>query len=151
MDKFEPGLQQNTLPSQEGQKPLEDWTKNVLLLDDDADLRDLTATYLKMIGCTVEEFDDGEKLIKRLENAKLNEFGLVITDKDMPKRISGLQVIEKIRNIDKKMPVILYTGGGANAQVKEFLENSHCVLLQKPFLQEDLTVKIREALAKAKE
>lgn len=127
----------------------EDWNKNVLLADDDENVRSLTVAVLRSFGCTVEAVDDGEKLIARLETSKPGEFGLVMTDMVMPK-VSGLEVIAQIKKDMrfKKLPLILYSGT-LDSEVKRIVEDSGGVSLAKPFLVAQLKEAVEKAISKS--
>lgn len=143
MSEFEPK------PKDLAQAPVEGKEKfniKVLLVDDDKGLREITAMFLKMMGCIVEEAEDGEEFIKRLKNSEPSEFGLVITDKDMPK-MNGIEAIREVRKEDRfrKLPIILYSGN--IAEVEETVQQDLGIkLLGKPFKPDELKTAVREAL-----
>lgn len=79
--------------------------KLLLIEDDKPSLRALTAT-LKMLGFDSEAFSDPEEAIARFRSKQ--DFDVVITDLRMPK-ISGVEVLDRIRNLDPQMPVLVIT------------------------------------------
>ena len=128
---------------------IEGWNKNVLLADDDKELLKMTALTLRKMGCTVETVDDGVKLLARLDNTKPGEFGLVVTDREMP-GMDGAQVLAKIRADEryKNLPAILYSGN-LNSEIRETVEKLGYVCLDKPSSIIKFNEAIKSALAKS--
>ncbi|MBC8453903.1 response regulator [PVC group bacterium] len=79
--------------------------KLLLIEDDKPSLKALSAT-LKMLGFDSEAFSDPEEAVARFQSK--NDFDVVITDLRMPK-ISGAEVLNKIRDLDFEIPVIVIT------------------------------------------
>jgi DNA-binding response OmpR family regulator len=87
----------------------------ILLAEDDYELRRLIASNLRRIGCDVVEACDGAELIDRvgasLRQDLLLGFDLVISDVRMP-GWSGLEILEGMRSVGCRTPVILITAFG---------------------------------------
>ncbi len=79
--------------------------KLLLIEDDKPSLRALAAT-LKMLGFESEAFNDPEEAIARFQSK--HDFDAVITDLRMP-NICGVEVLDRIRNLDPLMPVLVIT------------------------------------------
>ena len=79
--------------------------KLLLIEDDKPSLKALAAT-LKMLGFDSEAFCDPEEAIARFQSK--NDFDVVITDLRMPK-ISGEEILNKIRDLDSVIPMIVIT------------------------------------------
>jgi putative two-component system response regulator len=78
----------------------------IIYVDDDIDLLESVSELLSEEGFTVYPFSNGyDALGKFLEE----QVDVVLTDIKMPK-ITGIELLEKIRAIDKEIPVILTTG-----------------------------------------
>src|SRR5450432_3002101 len=75
----------------------------ILLVDDDIYSQELNAGTLIRTGYSVETADDGADAWKAL-NAR--NYDLLITDYQMP-RLTGLELIKKLRSADMKLSVIL--------------------------------------------
>ncbi len=126
----------------------ETWNKNVLVADDTKAMLSMTATILKILGCTVETVENGQELMDRLATAKPGEFGLVITDIEMPK-MDGMQALAKIRadNNLKQLHVIVYSGDISNEiRNKKIVDDSGAVYLAKPFSVNQLSEAIEKSL-----
>ncbi len=115
--------------------------KNILIVDDDARLRDLLKDYLNEKKFTVYLCDD-------FENAKeiiqFFNFDLIILDRMMP---SG-DGIELISNIKKKYstPIIMLTAMGEDINKIEGLKIGADDYVAKPFEPEELYLRISNLL-----
>jgi DNA-binding NtrC family response regulator len=78
----------------------------VLVVDDDADAREVIAIVLAQAGYSVEVANDGFDAIGKMPAV---EPDLVLTDLQMP-GMHGLDLIDNIRKIDGDLPVVLATG-----------------------------------------
>lgn len=138
---------ENTQPDIGTPERKKEFSKNVLLADDQEGIRDLLAAFLKKVGYSVEKVKSGEEFIARLATVKLNEFGIFMTDNEMTLGgKSGVDVINKIRENDKKTAIILVSGS-ITEQVKKATKDKGVIYLHKPFLPKD----IEEATEKARE
>ena len=80
---------------------------SILLIDDDEDLRIMTAELLRSAGHTVDTADDGKPGIA-LYKTRLHD--LVITDIVMP-NMDGLKLIDELRQTEPRPRVIAMSGG----------------------------------------
>ena len=124
--------------------------RNVLLAEDDVDLRKLLAETLRSEGFGVVECSNGlvlaETLVSGLE-AKKRCFDLVVSDVRMP-GVTGLSVLEGLHESDEfgSMPMVLITAFG-DPRVEELARRFGAVsLLEKPFEMTTLMRVVREAV-----
>lgn len=89
----------------------------IILVEDEYFMADVLNSMLKELGYEVETFTDPEQAFKRFRSNEM-KFDLVITDLAMPK-MSGLGLVQEIRKIDSKIPIIIVTGN-----IDENLERS---------------------------
>jgi len=87
----------------------------ILLVDDEADFRQLMSFWLKSKGYSVETAADGNAAIKMLQE-KIPD--IVFLDLDMPV-VDGLGVLKKIRELDKNLPVIVISAYINDPRAKE--------------------------------
>jgi DNA-binding response OmpR family regulator len=119
-----------------------DWIGNVLIIDDEASLRDTLARILNKVGCETRAVEDGYQALNLLEKEK---FDLVFLDIRLPE-VDGLQVLKEIRQRDQKLPVILLTGYGTLQSAVEALRLEATDYLLKPFDPEVLVARTRMIL-----
>jgi CheY-like chemotaxis protein len=81
---------------------------NILVIDDEPDVRDAVKRVLDRAGYTVRTADSGVGALADLERTPTD---VVITDIIMPK-IDGVQVIESIRKLFPSVRIIAISGGG---------------------------------------
>lgn len=80
----------------------------VLLVDNNPEYLELTSFYLKKQGYEVDTVNSGEEALSKIEKDKPK---IVFLDLKMPK-MDGLEVLKRIRAIDKKLPVIIVSAHG---------------------------------------
>lgn len=119
----------------------------IVVADDDRMIRRIVVTKLSGLGYTVEEVEDGQGALERLEEGELPD--LVITDQLMP-RMNGLQLIRAIRgNPDpkkSKLPVIMLTSKNGEQDVIQGLEAGLDDYIIKPFSPNELAARVRTVL-----
>jgi len=79
--------------------------KKVLLVDDELDLLEIMKTKIRSWGYEVTAISESGKVIKAMDDTKPD---VMILDYLMPD-IDGITLLKKIRAIDKKIPVIMFT------------------------------------------
>ncbi len=116
---------------EEKEEPISDEQKKarILVVEDEENVRDLLSAILTKGGHEVEIASDGSKGIKLF---KKKEFDLVFTDLGMP-GMSGWQVAEKIKSINKNVPVALITGWNVELKESEMRESGVDLIAYKPF------------------
>jgi CheY-like chemotaxis protein len=83
---------------------------NVLVIDDDDEVRDFLVRLLKRRGYSVTGARNGEVGLASLET---ESFALVITDIVMPD-MEGLETIKRMRRGNPALPIIAISGGGSS-------------------------------------
>ncbi len=86
--------------------PMSSVPPQVFFIDDDKFIRQSTTQSLEMAGFAVESFADAEAA---LEHIDYDCDRVVISDIKMP-RLSGLDLLQRIKEVDPGIPVILITG-----------------------------------------
>lgn len=80
----------------------------VLLIDDEAEIRRAWEETLHLRDFTPQSFEDAERAVATLQ---ADWSGVVLTDLRMP-GMDGFGVLEAVKRIDPKIPVIIVTGHG---------------------------------------
>lgn len=123
--------------------------RNLLLADDDADLRYALRRILERAGFVVSEAENGDQALHALEGAT---FDLLITDLIMPTR-EGLETIQACRRLHPELPIIAISGGG-RIKPDDYLALAKRLgaqrTLAKPFSGEELIIAAQAALAEAR-
>lgn len=95
----------------------------VLLVDDDDDLREALATALELAGLEAVAVGDSVRALELLEDAS---FEVVVSDIRMP-GMDGRQLLQRIVDRDADLPVILITGHGDIEQAVAALRQGHTI------------------------
>jgi DNA-binding response OmpR family regulator len=101
----------------------------ILLVDDETQARELIADVLVQSGYNVDTAEDGAEAWKALNNAT---YDLMITDNRMP-RVTGLELIKKLRSDDMTLPVILASGTVPTEELERYPWLRLDAVLPKPF------------------
>ena len=118
----------------------------ILVVDDDESIRSLLKDYLVTLGYDVTTADDGQDALKKFIPGV---FDCVISDLMMPK-ISGLDLLKKIRIQDKKIFVIMITGYPSIDNAVNAIKEGAYDYLTKPVHLEDIRIKLERALSTRK-
>jgi signal transduction histidine kinase/ActR/RegA family two-component response regulator len=118
--------------------------ETILLVEDEADVRDFARDVLERYGYTVLEATDGEDAL-RMDARIAQPPDLVLTDIVMP-HLGGRDLVRQLRARRPDVKV-LYVSGYAD----ETLGSAHALepdanLLQKPFTAEDLALSVRRVI-----
>lgn len=112
---------------------------NVLLAEDDPELLDLLASYLRRRGYRVFCAPDGEALVQRLDRSTprgpLPPIDVIVSDIYMP-GIDGLSVLEELHadgTTSHRIPVILMTAFGSEEVRERGKRHGAEAVLVKPF------------------
>jgi len=100
----------------------------VLVVDDEAELRNLCKIILQSAGYDVVTQGDGQSALQLFQENP-NEFDLVITDYAMP-GISGGDLAKALLSIRPKLPIILLTGFTKSFSKEKALKMGICYLLK---------------------
>ena len=113
---------------------------NILVVEDDRQIRKLMSTTLSANGYNVECAIDGEQAIMAVST---NKFDIVLLDLGLPD-IDGVTVIKKIREWSN-IPIIVVSARGEDSDKISALDNGADDYLTKPFSIEELMARIRVA------
>jgi two-component system OmpR family response regulator len=116
--------------------------QKVLVVDDEAGIRDLLVDVLGMSGYAVTATEDGLRAFNTLKNEK---FDIVIADVNMP-QLDGYGLIERMRESGDMTPVILLTARGENKDVSMGLSLGADDYVAKPFSFDVLVQRIAAVL-----
>ena len=121
-----PPVRSSPMPTQPA-KP--DGRPRVLVVDDEASIRDLLSKMLALADYDVDVADDGRAALERMRKVS---YDLLITDLNMP-GMDGLTVIHEARRLNEHLPVIIVTGFSTEASAIEAANLGVAGYLTKPF------------------
>jgi len=122
--------------------------KNILVVEDDKNIRELIEFNLEDAGFSVVEAADGEEALDNISA----EIDLVVLDLMLPK-IDGMEVCRKIRGNDelRKIPIIMLTAKGEEVERILGLEMGADDYMTKPFSPRELIARIKAIFRRIKE
>ncbi len=122
-------------------------SERVLIIDDSKEIRDFLIEYiLEPMGFEVLSADDG---LMGLELAISERPDLMITDQQMP-QLTGLQVLQKLRDRKVDIPAILMTGQGSEETAVSAFRLGIRDYIIKPIDAEELSESIENALRESR-
>lgn len=124
-------------------KPAVPWC--VLIVDDDAELRDVLSAMLVNAGHVVDQAGDGPEA---LEKVATGEFDVVLLDVNLPS-MNGLDVLAQIRGLMNPPLVLVMTGDDTPEPLLEAVRLQAYRYLRKPFPLRTIIDSIKEAMITA--
>lgn len=113
----------------------------VLVVDDSGTMRKIVVRALNNVGfADTAEAGDG---MQALEMFKTEQFGLVMTDWNMPNK-TGLELTKDIRALGSKIPIFMITTEAEKERVVEAIQSGVTDYLMKPFTQDVLQEKLQK-------
>jgi len=116
----------------------------VLLVEDEASLRELCASMLRRLGYRVIVAGTGQEALALVAEQGL-EPDLVVTDVIMP-GISGAEMMEQFHRDRPGLKMLYMSGHPDEAIAHHGVLDPGTSFLQKPFSERDLAAKVRDAL-----
>jgi two-component system response regulator PhoP len=117
----------------------------ILLVEDEAPLRETLAARLKREGFAVDTASDGEEA---LFHGKEIPFDIAVVDLGLPK-VSGMDVVKGLRDAGQKYPILILTARSSWQDKVEGLKYGADDYLVKPFHVEELLARINALLRRA--
>ena len=123
--------------------------KNILIVDDEADIVELVSYNLKKEGFIVDSASDGETALTKIRKGK---YGLLILDLMLP-GIQGMELCRILRNDPKTsvLPIIMLTAKGEEVDKILGLEMGADDYMAKPFSPRELVARVKAVLRRSKE
>jgi two-component system response regulator AtoC len=115
--------------------------KQVLIVDDEPNLRKILSAQLTRDGYDVMIAEDGEQGLATLREHHID---MVITDLKMPK-VDGMTLLKEALREDPELPVVMITAHGTVDTAVEALKSGAFDYLTKPFDKDE----VRQIVAKA--
>ncbi len=116
--------------------------EQILVVDDEANLRRVLSAQLGRDGYEVHTAEDGETALAFL---KEHHIDLVITDLRMP-RMNGMDLLRNALREDPTLPVVILTAHGTVDNAVEALKTGAFDYVSKPFDQSEVRMVVRKAL-----
>jgi len=116
----------------------------VLVVDDDASVREALASLIGSVGLLVECFASPVEFLRRRRS---DVPSCLVLDVRMP-GLSGLELQHRLAHSEHRIPIIFISAHGDIPMAVRAMKDGAVEFLPKPFRDEDLLNAIREALAR---
>ena len=114
----------------------------ILVIDDEKSIRNTLKEILEYEGHEVQDAADGLEGLKKIEAEK---FDIVLCDIKMPK-MDGLELLDKIMEIQSETPVIMISGHGTIETAVEAIKKGAYDFISKPLDLNRMLITLRNAL-----
>jgi DNA-binding NtrC family response regulator len=114
---------------------------NLLLVEDDADFRDMAAQWMARKGHRVDQAANGQEALRQCD---LKHYDVAVVDMNMP-GITGLELLQRLRERSVDTEVIILTGQATVENAVEAMKLGACDYLTKPFPLAELEQRCRIA------
>ena len=139
-------VENELLSAQSAEQPSLENNARILIIDDEAAIRESLETMLTLEGFTVTLADDGATGMDLLSR---NQYDLLLLDLALPGE-SGLDMLPRIVEMHPQLPVIMITAFGTMGNVVDAIRAGAENFVQKPWDNEKLLADIRTAIARHK-
>ncbi len=119
--------------------------KNILIIEDEKEIREGLAELLEGAGFSVESAENGQQ---GLEKIGKKDFDVVVTDLIMPV-VGGMEVLRETKRIKPHTCVILITAFATVDNAVEAMKSGASDYITKPFRIDEVQTKIRKVLTEA--
>ena len=116
---------------------------SLLVVDDEAIMREILQSLLEREGCRVRLAASGEEGV---EVARAGAVDAVLLDVMMP-GMDGLAALDEIARLDEAPPVIMITAFGTSRNTREAFKRGAFDFIEKPFKNDDVLLVVRNAVA----
>ena len=118
---------------------------NILITDDDADLRRVLRRTLDALGFEVAESSNGEHALKQAET---HRFQAILLDVNMP-GAGGIATCREMRRRDPRLQILMLTVRDGEADKIEALDAGADDYITKPFSIAELAARLRSAVRRS--
>lgn len=119
----------------------------VLLVEDDAQVRQISRRQLETLGYAVLEAENSQQALRQLDSE--SNIALLFTDVVMPGGMSGSELALQARTLRPGLPVLFVSGYTGNAMAHHGGLGAGALLLPKPYLRAQLADKLAQAFKAA--
>ncbi|MEO7358560.1 MAG: sigma-54 dependent transcriptional regulator [Ignavibacteria bacterium] len=116
--------------------------EKILLVDDNETLRFTLTELLEESGFQCKAVEDGRKALEEIKNFS---YGLIILDMRLP-GMNGFEILKKIKETKKDIPVIMLTAFGDIKTAVEAMKHGAHDFMTKPFDNDAMIMSIRKTL-----
>ena len=117
---------------------------DILVIDDEQIMREGCSRILSKEGWSVAAAENGEKGLEAIQGFP-DKFDAILLDLMMP-GMSGMEVLDRVRNMDSNLLVIVITGYATVESAVEAMKKGAYDFIPKPFTPDQLRIVVKRAL-----
>ncbi|MBD3234422.1 MAG: PAS domain S-box protein [candidate division Zixibacteria bacterium] len=123
----------------------------ILVVDDEAIVRDMMKKLLGKLGFDAATVSDGESAIEmyRGEVEKGRKFDAVITDLTIPGAMGGLELVPHIKEIDPEAKILVSSGYSNDPAMAHHEQYGFCGVIPKPYNSQKLCQVLKSVLGES--
>ncbi len=118
----------------------------ILIVDDDAELRENLSEVLKEAGYHTEGASSGKEAVEKCGSG---EFDVVLLDFMMPK-MSGIETLIELRRVSSRTKIIMVTAFATVENAVDAIKKGASDYISKPFKIDELLTTVRRVIEEAK-
>ncbi len=124
----------------------------ILVMDDEATIRNLAVNMLKFLGHDAEVAEDGASAVEHYKRALMTgrPFDAVLLDLVVPGGMGGREAIELLNEIDPSVNAVIVSGYAQDATLTEFQSYGFKASMAKPYTLEELGTTLHSIMATGK-
>jgi len=122
--------------------------ETILVVEDEADVRSVATRFLRSSGYHVIEATEAESALALARQAP--EIVLVFSDVMLGSGMTGVELALALRQTWPELPVLLTSGDERSIQAGDNAGDHPFVLLRKPYLREELSQAVRQAIDRSR-
>ncbi len=115
---------------------------HILIVDDEASMREMLAIMLQREGYAVATAEDGARGLALIKD---NRFDLIISDIQMP-HLTGIELLREINRLNLELLVLMITAYSSTEEAVEAMKLGAYDYITKPFKNDEIRLVIRNAL-----
>jgi len=140
VEMSEPAVSENVQTSRKGR---------ILLMDDEAIVRDIAGLMIRSLGHELELAEDGEEAIARYREAMETgrRFDMVVMDLTVRAGMGGEEAIKELLKIDPDIKAIVSSGYTDSSAISDYRKTGFRACLTKPYDIDLLNVTVNSLLA----
>ena len=122
--------------------------KRILIVDDDLSIQRILRKNLQVNNYDVLVAENGQQAV---EMTQLNQPDLILLDLWLPGEIDGMIVCQRVREWNRKIPIIILSARNEEKQKVQALDLGADDYLTKPFSNDELLARVRACLRRAED
>ncbi len=145
---FLPASRQTKLLAKVEEGAVRRGTGTILVMDDEAEVRETTGNVLKRLGYSVVYASDGGEAVERYRQARDEGrlFDLVIMDLTVPGGLGGKEALRKLRDLDPGVKAIVSSGYSNDPVMADFRKHGFDGVVTKPYRIKELSDEVHRVI-----